>query len=139
MAAVSEPLRLAATASSQSAAIVSRLTLDPGQDVTADVGALLRTVAALADAVLPPPQIAAPTPSDAAVWPEMPSLGGEPWLSKAQVAAHLGASMRTVNRWQHEGLPFRRIGGVNRYRVSEVEAWVTDQNPAGPEDPDPAR
>lgn len=50
----------------------------------------------------------------------------EAWLTKAQAAAHLGVTTRTINRWQHEGLPHHPVRGVNRYRRSELDAWVED-------------
>jgi excisionase family DNA binding protein len=48
----------------------------------------------------------------------------EPWMTKAQIARHLKVTTRTVERWQHEGLPFHPVRGVNRYRASEVDGWV---------------
>jgi excisionase family DNA binding protein len=42
----------------------------------------------------------------------------EPWMTKKQIAAHLQVSVRTVERLR---LPFTRVGGQNRYKVSEVE------------------
>ncbi|HWX88052.1 MAG TPA: hypothetical protein VNX67_07750 [Solirubrobacteraceae bacterium] len=39
--------------------------------------------------------------------------------------------MAITRRWielqQRRGLPYLRIGGVNRYRVSEVEAWLRER------------
>lgn len=52
----------------------------------------------------------------------------EPWLSKRQIAAHLAVSVRTVERLR---LPYQRVGGQNRYRVSEVEAFLTGEGPGG--------
>ena len=48
----------------------------------------------------------------------------EKWLNKKMIAEHLCVTIRTVERWHELGLPFRRVGGVNRYRRSEVDAWV---------------
>ncbi len=48
----------------------------------------------------------------------------ERWLSKKMIAEYLGVTVRTVERWQHAGLPHRRVGGVNRYRASEVDSWM---------------
>jgi Helix-turn-helix domain len=45
----------------------------------------------------------------------------EPWLTKRELAAHLKVSTRTVERLR---LPFLRVGGQNRYRLSEVEATL---------------
>jgi excisionase family DNA binding protein len=51
----------------------------------------------------------------------------EPWVGKPEIAAHLGVSLRTVERWMAErGLPFRKRfeHGVVRFRVSEVDEWM---------------
>jgi hypothetical protein len=34
---------------------------------------------------------------------------------------------------QRVGLPYLRMGGLNRYRVSEVEAWLREHYNASPE------
>ena len=41
----------------------------------------------------------------------------EPWYTKAEIAAWLKVSTRTVVRLR---LPFHRVGGQNRYFKSEV-------------------
>jgi hypothetical protein len=43
----------------------------------------------------------------------------EPWLTKRELAQALRISTRTIERL---GLPHLRVGGQNRYRMSEVEA-----------------
>lgn len=50
----------------------------------------------------------------------------EPWLTKQQLAEHLAVSDRWIEMQQHVGLPYLRMGGLNRYRVSEVEAWIRE-------------
>jgi hypothetical protein len=42
----------------------------------------------------------------------------EPWLTKREIAAELKVSTRTVER---QRLPFMRVGGQNRYRLTESE------------------
>lgn len=42
----------------------------------------------------------------------------EPWLTKRELARKLGVSVSTVTRLR---LPHMRVGGQNRYRMSEVE------------------
>jgi excisionase family DNA binding protein len=42
----------------------------------------------------------------------------EPWLTKREVARKLQVSTRTVERLR---LPAIRVGGQNRYRMSEVD------------------
>ncbi len=51
----------------------------------------------------------------------------EPWVTKQQLADHLLVTRRWVELQQHAGLPYLRMGGLNRYRVSEVEAWLRDR------------
>lgn len=45
----------------------------------------------------------------------------EPWLKKRELAAKLQISVRTIERLQ---LPHMRVGGQNRYMLSEVEAHL---------------
>jgi hypothetical protein len=58
----------------------------------------------------------------------------EPWLTKPQLAEHLAVSDRWIELQQHVGLPYLRMGGLNRYRVSEVEAWIREHYNSSPED-----
>jgi hypothetical protein len=48
----------------------------------------------------------------------------EPWVTKRQVAAHLGFSTRWVELPVREGMPSKLVGGHRRFRLSEVEAWI---------------
>lgn len=45
----------------------------------------------------------------------------EPWLTKRELARRLRCSTRTIERL---GLPTMRVGGQNRYQLSEVEAHL---------------
>jgi hypothetical protein len=54
---------------------------------------------------------------------------GERWLTKQELAAYLRVTPRFIELQQHVGLPVLRMGAVNRYRISEVEAWVRKQYP----------
>lgn len=45
--------------------------------------------------------------------------GGEPWLTKRELALRLKKSTRSIERLH---LPCMRVGGQNRYLMSEVEA-----------------
>jgi hypothetical protein len=51
----------------------------------------------------------------------------EKWLTKQQLAAHLQVTPRWIESQQPLGLPHLRMGGINRYFVSEVEAWLREQ------------
>jgi phage terminase Nu1 subunit (DNA packaging protein) len=50
----------------------------------------------------------------------------EPWITKQQLADHLAVTRRWIELQQHRGLPHTRMGGINRYRISEVEAWLRE-------------
>lgn len=50
-------------------------------------------------------------------------MNTEPWLTKAEIAAALQVSVRTVERHH---FPAMRVGGQNRYRRSEVERFLRD-------------
>jgi excisionase family DNA binding protein len=45
-------------------------------------------------------------------------MSAEMWLTKRELAAHLKISTRTIERLR---LPFTRVGGQNRYRLTQVE------------------
>ncbi len=45
----------------------------------------------------------------------------EPWLTKRELASELRCSTRTIERLQ---LPALRVGGQNRYKLSEVEMYL---------------
>lgn len=51
----------------------------------------------------------------------------EPWVTKQQLADHLQVTRRWIESQQQLGLPFLRMGGMNRYIVSEVEAWLRER------------
>jgi hypothetical protein len=61
---------------------------------------------------------------------EQPSFAVEPWLTKKQLAGHLGFSTRWIELRMRDGLPSRLIGGRRRFRLSEVERWVDGSQPA---------
>ena len=52
----------------------------------------------------------------------MGSGASEPWLTKRELARKLRVSIRTVERLH---LPAIRVGGQNRYLMSQVEAALT--------------
>jgi hypothetical protein len=51
----------------------------------------------------------------------------ESWVTKQQLAIHLSVSRRWIVQQQALGLPHMQMGGINRYIVSEVEAWLRDR------------
>jgi excisionase family DNA binding protein len=55
----------------------------------------------------------------------------EPWLNRRQIAAHLGVSVRTVERWCAErGMPSHKRfeHGHVKFRRSEVDDWYTGRD-----------
>jgi hypothetical protein len=48
----------------------------------------------------------------------------EPWVTKQQLADHLGVTRRWIETQQPLDLPHLHTGGMNRYRISDVESWL---------------
>ena len=51
----------------------------------------------------------------------------EPLISRKQAAKFLDISVGTLDAMSGEGdrqIPFYRIGGQNKYRLSEINAWL---------------
>jgi hypothetical protein len=48
----------------------------------------------------------------------------EPWIAKQRLAEHLSVTPRWIELQQRLGLPCVRTPGLNRYRISEAEAWL---------------
>jgi hypothetical protein len=51
----------------------------------------------------------------------------EPWVAKRQLADHLSVTPRWIELKQPLGLPRLSTGGMSRYRISEVEAWLRER------------
>jgi hypothetical protein len=60
-----------------------------------------------------------------------PADENERWITKQQLADHLLVTPRWIELQQHVGLPYLRMGGLVRYRISEVEAWFRKRYPTG--------
>ncbi|WP_017584299.1 helix-turn-helix transcriptional regulator [Nocardiopsis valliformis] len=55
------------------------------------------------------------------------------WLTEPEAAHHLRVSPDTLRRWRREGTgpDWHRAGGrLIRYRLTEVDAWVTGSGEA---------
>jgi hypothetical protein len=55
---------------------------------------------------------------------------GEEWVTKRQLAGHLKVTPRWIELQQPLGLPVLRLGAANRYKISEVEAWLREHYPS---------
>ena len=62
----------------------------------------------------------------------------EPWVTKRALATHLGVSDRWIELQQRVGLPYLRMGAINRYSISEVEAWLRSHYGVPVDGPDAA-
>lgn len=49
-----------------------------------------------------------------------------PLMDSREIAAYLKVSESTLSRWRSaaQGPPFLRLGGIARYRVEAVDAWL---------------
>jgi hypothetical protein len=52
--------------------------------------------------------------------------GREKWVTKQELAIHLSVTPRWIVAQQALGLPHMHMRGINRYVVSEVEAWLRE-------------
>jgi phage terminase Nu1 subunit (DNA packaging protein) len=57
--------------------------------------------------------------------PEPPTF--EPWLDRRKLADYLSCSVRLVEIWLDEGMPYVVLGGRKKFRASEIEVWL-EQN-----------
>jgi hypothetical protein len=61
----------------------------------------------------------------------------EPWVTKRQLANHLSVTPRLIEIQHPLGLPRLSTGGMSRYRISEVEAWLRERYGSPAETPEP--
>lgn len=61
------------------------------------------------------------------------AVGNGRWVSKQELAAHLGISTRTIDRWVESGMPedafghpgaWRYIGSRRRFMLDAVLLWL---------------
>ncbi|WP_313468745.1 helix-turn-helix domain-containing protein [Streptococcus parasuis] len=49
----------------------------------------------------------------------------EKWSSLEEIAEHLGVSKDTIRNWiKKKVIPYRRIGKLYKFKISEVDEWV---------------
>ena len=53
----------------------------------------------------------------------------EPWLTKTQLAAYLGVSVRWIEYQIRAGMPTLRFGNRAHFKASEVDAWLALREP----------
>lgn len=52
----------------------------------------------------------------------------ERWVGIEEVTAHLQVAKESIYRWsQSKGFPAHRVGRLFRFKLSEVDTWVKDQ------------
>lgn len=50
----------------------------------------------------------------------------ERWFSVEEIAKHLGVSKETIYRWvEKKKIPAHKLGRQWKFKVSEVDSWVT--------------
>ena len=55
--------------------------------------------------------------------------GEERWVGVEDVATHLAVAKDSVYRWIEErGLPAHRVGRLFRFKLSEIDEWVRQDN-----------
>lgn len=54
----------------------------------------------------------------------------EPFITKAELANHMGFSVRWVERRVREGMPHHRVGGRLRFQRSQAVAWLMEHEEA---------
>ncbi len=54
----------------------------------------------------------------------------EPFVTVDELAEHIGVTTRTLRRWRDQGMPHYMRGATLRFRVSEVEAWLRQNEPS---------
>jgi hypothetical protein len=59
-----------------------------------------------------------------------PTPAVERLASKPQACAHFGVSPTTVGVWLRKGAPCVRTRGQVRFRLTELEAWLAEHQPA---------
>lgn len=53
----------------------------------------------------------------------------EPWLTKTQLAAYLGVSVRWIEYQIRAGMPMLRFGNRAHFKASAVDAWLALREP----------
>lgn len=49
----------------------------------------------------------------------------EKWSSLEEIADHLGVSKDTIRNWiRKDAIPYRRIGRLFKFKISEIDKWV---------------
>ena len=54
----------------------------------------------------------------------------ERFITKSELASHLGFSTRWINQQLAEGLPHYKIGGRIRFQLSTATAWLVNHDQA---------
>lgn len=49
-------------------------------------------------------------------------------MTRKVLTQELGISQSTIIRWEKEGMPVIRIGGIVRYNLEQVKQWIAEMN-----------
>lgn len=50
----------------------------------------------------------------------------EKWVSTKDIALHFGVTIETIRNWiRKETIPCHKVGKLWKFKISEVDAWVT--------------
>lgn len=54
------------------------------------------------------------------------TIAVSPLMDSREIAAYLKVSESTLSRWRSvgQGPPFLQLGGIARYRIEAVDAWL---------------
>lgn len=60
----------------------------------------------------------------------LPNENQERWLTKSELGSHYGMGKRWIEKQTALGMPHRKFGNANRYRLSQCDAWLLGRYPA---------
>ena len=62
----------------------------------------------------------------------MGQSNNEKWISMQDVCLHLSVNRQTILAWiANKGFPAVKIGKFWRFKLSEIELWIKEQNEGG--------
>jgi len=65
-----------------------------------------------------------PTSGNSATLPATTSAPNADFLTASELATVLKISVRTIRRWENEGMPIRRRKRVVRFPLAQIREWM---------------